>query len=87
MDPAKTLHVADQPDPDQGDRRCQPRRRHSHRQQGDRRLMLTQPRPEANHILESQIHRFPGLDHAASPALADDSGYTLDVVRKAESGK
>jgi len=49
--------------------------------------MLTQPRPEANHILESQIHRFPGLDHAASPALADDSGYTLDVVRKAESGK
>lgn len=43
-----------------------------HRQQGDRRLMLTQPRPrdgpknppppETNHILESQIHHFPGLD-------------------------
>lgn len=68
---SKTLHVADQPDPDQGDHRCQPRRRHSHRQQGNRRLMLTQPRPrddpqapapKTNHILESQIHHFPGLD-------------------------
>ena len=24
--------------------------------------MLTQPRPETNHILESQIHHLPGLD-------------------------
>ena len=39
------LHIANKPDPDQEDHRCQPRRRHSHRRQGDRRLMLTQPRP------------------------------------------
>lgn len=40
----QTLHIADQPDPDQGDHRCRPRRRHSHRQQADRRLMLAESR-------------------------------------------